>query len=129
MLRYVRIMFLCSLVLCSTVASAADIKPRGARSRQAEVIIELTEAGKKLEETYAEQLSTLKAEIVAALPQIDDADKAALLEAFEAEAAPAAEVRAKAEAVAKWRAVDDKLRNRPVVGNCERFHVGSRRIT
>ena len=111
MQRQVLTTLLCSLALCSAVASAADIKPRGTRGRPAEVIVELTEAGKKLAAKYAEQLGTLKAEIEAALPQIDDAGKAALLKAFEAEAAPAAEVRAKAESVAKWRAVDDKLRN------------------
>ena len=42
--------------------------------------IPLTARGKELLETYTKQLETLRAEVIAALPQVNDAKKAQFLE-------------------------------------------------
>jgi len=89
---------LCSLVHFSAVASAADKKPGQVRGRAPEQVVELTEAGKKLEAEYAGMLSALKAEIEQQLPQIDDSKKAACLEALQAEKAALDNAAAKAKA-------------------------------
>jgi hypothetical protein len=87
------------------------MKPRRTRSRPAEVIVDLMEAGKKLEARYAEQFGTLQAEIEGDLPKVDDTENSALLAALEAEAGPAKEVRLKAREVRKTQAREANLRN------------------
>jgi hypothetical protein len=64
-----------------------------AKASKKEPVVEvaLSEAGAKLETKYAEQLKTLKAEITAALPAVDDAAKQAFLSAYQTEATAIAE--------------------------------------
>lgn len=101
---------LAGLVLLSGVSVAAADKPRSIRGRT-EVIRELTPKGQELEAHYADRLSTLKKEITAALPDISDAEKAALLEAFNAEVEPEKKVNSAWAKVVKFqrRAAEDKL--------------------
>ena len=97
---------LCSFVLSPGIAWTAGDKPRKprqTRDRLAEVIPDLTEAGKQLESNYAEQLSKLKTGIKNALPKVDETKQAALLATLGAEAEPAKEVRLKAREVRKIR--------------------------
>lgn len=108
--NYFMTAFVCILVLCSAVAWAADTKSRQTGDRATEVVVELTDKGKKLEAKYEEMLATLKAEIEAALPKRDDTKIAAWLLAIEAEEGPAEEAAAKSGAVEKMRAAEDKLR-------------------
>ena len=67
---------LAALLLVGTLATTAD-------AQQAQPPA-LTEAGQKLEAGYAAQIQTLKAEIEKALPQINEQNKAAFIEACKA---------------------------------------------
>jgi len=88
---------------------AAERKPRQAGDRAPETIVELTDTGKALEACYAAMQASLRAEAVEALPTVDDAQKAALLAAFEAEAVLAKDVRLKAKEVGKVESRDADL--------------------
>jgi hypothetical protein len=78
------------------VAEAASDKPRASRERATEVIRQLTSTGEQLAAQYAAKQKSMQSEIVAALPDISDAQKSALLKSFEAESDTA-------EALAKQR--------------------------
>ncbi|MBL7222001.1 MAG: hypothetical protein ISS69_17975 [Phycisphaerae bacterium] len=69
----------------------------------------LTEAGQKLLERYTGMLASLKAEISAALPAVDEQKKSAYLKACEAELAAAAAVEKKQNAVDKAKQKEPKL--------------------
>lgn len=89
---YLFIAVISSLVLLSGSARAAEKKPRKPRTagdRAPEVVVELTENGKKLEATYTAMLDALRAEITAALPKIDESKKAACLQTLKGEESPA----------------------------------------
>jgi hypothetical protein len=70
----------------------------------------LTEAGKALESKYTALLTTLKAELQAALPQLDDAKITAWQQAILAEEGPAKEAAGKAKEVEKMQGAEGKLR-------------------
>jgi hypothetical protein len=69
-------------------ASALGLSPAmAAKKPQAPPSAPLNESGSKLEAKYAAALKTLQAEIAQALPKIDEPQQAALLKAYQAEAA------------------------------------------
>jgi hypothetical protein len=94
---------LCSVVLFSGAVSAVDRKLGSTRGMAPETSVGLTEAGKKLEAESAGMLNALGAEIVQALPKIDDSKKPACLEALKAEEAPAKNAAATAKALRRCR--------------------------
>lgn len=70
----------------------------------------LTEAGKALESKYTSIQATLKAELQAALPKLDDAKIASWQQAILAEEGPAKEAATTAAAVAKLQGAEANLR-------------------
>jgi hypothetical protein len=70
----------------------------------------LTDAGKALESEYTSAQTALRAEIVKALPELDDAKIAAWRQAIQAEEGPEKEAEAKAKEVAKLQAAEGNLR-------------------
>lgn len=70
----------------------------------------LTEAGKALESKYTSIQTTLKAELQAALPKLDDAKIASWQQAILAEEGPAKEAATTAAAVAKFQGAEANLR-------------------
>ena len=80
-----------ALVLGSSSAFAAAKKDAAAGKKSSAPEVALSAAGQNLEVQYAAQLKTLQAEIVKALPTIDEQQKAAFLNAYQAEAAAAKE--------------------------------------
>jgi hypothetical protein len=70
----------------------------------------LTDAGKALESKYTSIQTTLKAEIEAVLPTLDEAKIAAWLQAIQAEEGPEKEAAAKAKEVAKLQGAEGNLR-------------------
>jgi len=81
-------------VCAIVVAAALAMSSAWGAPKKATPQTPLTEAGKKLEARYSQFLDELRAEIVKALPQIDEQRKAAYLEAREAEKAAEAAVNA-----------------------------------
>ncbi len=71
----------------------------------------LTEAGKVLESKYTTIQTTLKAEIEAVLPKLDEAKIAAWQQAILAEEGPEKEATAKSREVAKSQGAEDRLRD------------------
>lgn len=71
----------------------------------------LTEAGKALESKYTSIQTTLKAEIEAVVPKLDETKIAAWMQAVQAEEAPAKEAIAKAREVAKFQGAENRLRD------------------
>ncbi len=64
--------------LLATILLAASILPLSARKEQPEV--PLTAQGKQLHEQYTKQLESLRAEVIAALPAVDEAQKAKFMD-------------------------------------------------
>jgi hypothetical protein len=95
---------LCTVLLISGYAHAADLK------KGAEPAVVLTEAGQALEAKYAAMQTALKAEIEAAIPNLDDAKLAAWLQAIQAEEGPEKEAVATAKEVAKLQGAEGRLR-------------------
>lgn len=93
---------LCGLVLLAGFAEAA---PQGAAP-----VVELTQAGKTLEGTYAGLLNSLKTELEKQLPAIAPDKIAAWRAAILAEEGPAREAAVTAGALAKMRSAEGNLR-------------------
>jgi hypothetical protein len=74
------------------IALAIGVSSAWADKKKAAEEVELTDAGRKLESQYAEQIEALKAEISQALPAVDDQKKTAFLKVREAEVAAEAGV-------------------------------------
>ena len=74
----------CGSVLFAAMAAAADIKPRGARGRPAEVIKDLSEKGQELKAQYSAMMEALGSDIKSSVPAIEEANKAACIEAVKA---------------------------------------------
>lgn len=102
------------VIVSGTAFAAKKEKPRKLRrnrERADETSVELTATGKKLEAKYGNMMKSLKAEIEMSLPKIDDARKAALVAAYNAEEAPAKDVLVKARNLRKLRSQEASLRN------------------
>lgn len=95
------IVVLSLFVALAGVVEAASNKPRHTRDRAKEVIRELTETGQQLESKYAAMQQSMQREIIAALPDISDAQKAALLKSFEAESETAKQLRSELDKLHK----------------------------
>jgi len=78
-------------ILLATVIGTSSVWAAKAKAK-VEAPPPLSEDGQKLETTYAEQMKALKAEIVKALPKVDEQKKAAYLKACEAEKAAEAKL-------------------------------------
>jgi hypothetical protein len=83
-----------------------------AKRKQAAPAVQLTEAGQKLEAHYAKQLETSNAEIIKALPQIDEAKLATYLNDRAAEEAAEADMNAKQATLGKCRGAGGLLNHR-----------------
>ncbi|MBI1337156.1 MAG: hypothetical protein GC164_09360 [Phycisphaera sp.] len=80
----------CTIMALTMTVSLAQAKP--AKSKEAEpVATPLTEVGNKLAAEYTATLEGLKAQIVAALPKTDAAQKSDFVKAYQAEALASAE--------------------------------------
>jgi hypothetical protein len=101
---------ICGFVLLSGLADAAEQKePKKGKTAQSAAA--LTDTGKLLETKYAAMQQALTAEIVAALPERDDTQIAAWLDAIQAEEGPAKEAAETAGAVVKMQEAEDRLRH------------------
>lgn len=90
-----------SVVIVLAAAAVGTSATLAAKQNQNAPATPLTEAGQKLESQYAEQLKSLKAKIVAALPAVNEPKKAAFLSARDAEDTAAAAVEAAQKGMAE----------------------------
>ncbi len=74
----------CSFVLLASMAEAANIRPRTARMRQAEVITELNANGQDLEARYSRMIEQLVGELKSRVPAMNETSKDALVAAVKA---------------------------------------------
>lgn len=94
---------LCSALLILGTAPAQN-------QTNAKTAVELTEAGKALEARYTALHTSLRAEIAAALPTLDEAKIAAWRQAIQAEEEPAREAAKRAAEVARLQGAGEQLR-------------------